>query len=179
MGTISPQQITAAEEFSQTTIEVLANERGVHAETAIAGTARMAGTFLFRSFNFPLDDATPGQPVLSEQANEQGPRLMNILSGVLEQMEIRLDGGRAAGPISAENEPLLDFLQTQKRLEPKYSEIKDRFGFSYEVAADAVSVATAILIQQTSEVLDPHIAFGIAIYGFIEGTKTVPESIVS
>ena len=62
-GALSQQQIEAAEEFARTTIETLKTERGIHAETAIAGTARMAGTFLFRSFNFSLKDAKPGSPM--------------------------------------------------------------------------------------------------------------------
>jgi hypothetical protein len=176
MGSLSQQQIEAAQEFVETTIETLKTERGVHAETAVAGTARMAGTFLFRSFNFPLKDAKPGQPVLSDQANEQGSRLIQILGGVLEHAGIKLDKEQLGKTSGAENQPLLSFLETQKRLEPKYSAINTRLGLSLQDAADSAAVATALLIQQCAQILDPNIAFGIAVYGFIEGSKTVPES---
>ena len=175
MGEISQTQMDAAERFADATIRDLQDERGVHAETAIAGTARMAGTFLFRSFGFPLADATPGLPVLSEQANEQGPRLMQILGGVLEQMGIVVDQEVISRPTDPENEPLLAFLESQQRLEPEFEVIRTRFGLSLVEAADAAAIATAMLIRQCSEVLDPSIAFGIALYGFVEGTKTFPS----
>ena len=61
--TITKQQGDAAQEFSRVTFETLKIEGRVHAETAIAGAARMAGTFLFRSFNFPSDGIKAGQAV--------------------------------------------------------------------------------------------------------------------
>ena len=177
MGEITQTQMDAAEKFSDAAIRVLQDERGVHAETAIAGTARMAGTFLFRSFDFPLGDATPGQPVLSEQSNELGLRLMQILGGVLEQMGIAIDQNVIAQPTAPDHEPLLGFLETQQRLEPEFSAIREEFGLSLSEAADAAAIATAVLIRQCTEVLDPSIAFGIALYGFVEGTKTFPAPI--
>ncbi len=174
MSEISETQMDAAEKFSAATIQLLQDERGVHAETAIAAAARMAGTFLFRSFNSPLDDATPGQPVLSEQANEQGPRLMQILVGVLEQIGIVVDQEVISQPTDPEHEPLLGFLDTQKKLEPEFAAIRESFGLSLGEAAEAVAIATAMLIRQCTEVLDPSVAFGIALYGFVQGTKTYP-----
>ena len=178
MGSFNEQHIKAASVFATITTATLKTERGVHAETAIAGTARMAGTFLFRSFNFPLKETTAGQVVLSEQANEEGPRLIQILGGVLEQMGVKLDKDKLEEAPGPENQPLLDFLETQKRLEPQYAAIQASLGLSLQEAATAAAIATALLIKQTAQILDPHIAFGIAVYGFIEGTKTVPESVV-
>lgn len=176
-GALSQQQIEAAEEFARTTIETLKTERGIHAETAIAGTARMAGTFLFRSFNFSLKDAKPGSPVLSDQANDQGPRLIQILAGFLERMGVKLDEQKLGNSPGPQNQPLLHFLETQKQLEPKYTAIVRRLGLSFQDSADSAALATALVIQQSSRALDPNIAFGIAVYGFVEGSKTVPEPI--
>ena len=41
-------------------------------------------------------------------------------------------------------------------------------------AAFAAAAACAIAISETKEVVDPHISFGIAAYGVIEGAKTAP-----
>jgi hypothetical protein len=179
MGALSQQQIQAAQQFVRITTETLKTERGVHAETAIAGAARMAGTFLFRSFNFSLEGAKPGQPVLSDQANEQGLRLIQILGSVLEHVGVELDKDKLGKTPVPENRPLLGFLETQKHLEPKYSTIKLRLGLSLQDAADSAAAATALIIQQSLPVLDPNVAFGIAVYGFIEGSKTVPEAITA
>ena len=176
MSSFTPQQIEAAHEFASTTLEILKTERGVHAETAIAGTARMAGTFLFRSFKFSLKNPKPGQAVLSDQANEQGPRLVEVLGGVLENAGIKLDPRKLG--YSSNNEPLLDFLETQKLLEPKYTIIRRRLSISLQESADSAAAATALLIEQSAQTLDPNIAFSIAMYGFIEGSKTFPEPVI-
>lgn len=174
---LSPAQTQAAQEFADCTIQSFSAADGHHAPTVIAATARMAGTFMFRSFDFKLDDATPGQPVLSEQANDSGARLMQITASVLSRLGIALDdGGGSAGMASSENESL-DFLKTQMQLEPIYSQIKDRLGLSLREAAESAAVASAILIHQGAETIDPNLGFGIAVYGFIEGTKTVPAPI--
>lgn len=83
MASPTKEQQDAAQQLVGLAIEALKNERGVHAETAIAGVARMAGTFLFRSFEFPLASVQPGQAVLFDTANEQGPKLIQALSSVL------------------------------------------------------------------------------------------------
>ena len=164
----------AAREFVNIAIEELSDERGVHAETVIAGVARMAGTFLFRSFGFQLKDAKPGQAVLSEQANEQGPRLVNIAATVLTDAGVELDPNSVSDDSTKGHEPLFDFLITQQRLEPKFDNVRNKLGLSLPQAADAGALASAMLIHQTSQVLDSNVAFEIAVYSFIEGSKTIP-----
>ena len=96
MQSITQPQIDAAQEFANTVVAELRTDKGVHAETAVASVARMAGTFLFRSFGFQLPDVEPGGVVLSEQANEAGPRLIQILAGAhphgTYEGEITIDG---------------------------------------------------------------------------------------
>jgi hypothetical protein len=175
MESLSQQQIEAAQEFASTTIDTLKTERGVHAETAIAGAARMAGTFLFHSFGFKLGGVKAGQAVLSDKANEQGPQLIQILGCVLSHLGIILDREQFGKLPGTENQPLLGFLETQRHLEPRYMKIKDRLGLSLQEAAESAAVASALLIQQSAQVLNPNVAFGVAVYGFVEGTKTAPE----
>jgi hypothetical protein len=94
-------------------------------------------------------------------------------------MAIKLDSNRLGESASSEHQPLLGFLETQRQLEPGYTVIRDRYGLSLKEAAESAAAASAFLIQKTSQVLDPNIAFELAVYGFIEGTKTVPHSIVA
>jgi hypothetical protein len=172
------QQIEAAQEFANITVEALKTRRGVHAETAVAGVARMAGTYLFRSFDFPLSEIQPGQVVLSDKANENGPVLIEILGGALRQIGVALDEGKLGSETSAKSQPNQSFLETQGLLEPRFIAIQERHGLSQQEAAEACVVATALLIQYCSQVLDPNVAFDIAIYGFIEGAKTAPDPVV-
>lgn len=178
MASLKQKQIDAAQEFANATIHALKTDRGLHAETAIAATARMAGTFLFRSFRFSTKGIEPGQVVLSGLANEQGPELIQMMNDALSHVGIHLNEeemGRAPGP---ENQPHQGFLETQKHLEPLYTAIKNRHRLSAKEAAKSGAIAAALLIRQCSQVLNPNVAFGIAVYGIIEGTKTAPDPVV-
>ncbi len=177
MDTITQPQIDAAQAFGNAVIAELQTGRGVHAETAVAAAARMAGTFLFRSFGFDAGAFVPGQAVMSEAANTAGPGLIRVLAGALAELGIPLDEQKlAAGQLDA-NRPSLDFLATQARLEPRFAAIRAQHGLSLTEAADAAAIATAFLIHQCARVLDPSAAFGVAVYGFIEGTKTAPAPV--
>jgi hypothetical protein len=166
-----------AREFVDIAIDKLGNEKGVHAETVIAAVARMAGTFLFRSFGFELPDIGPGQAVLSEKANEQGRRLINIATTVLEDAGVALDFNKVTDESRSGHEPLLTFLDTQKLFEPHFNTVREKFGLSLSQAADAGALATAMLIAQTAQVLDSNVAFDLAVFSFIEGSKTMPSNL--
>jgi hypothetical protein len=93
MSSTAEKQFAAAREFNTVIVDKLTNEKGVHANTAIAAAARMAGTFLFRSFNLPLQNLEPGAAILSDAANEKGPFLYDLMSGVLQQMNVLMTDG--------------------------------------------------------------------------------------
>jgi hypothetical protein len=155
-------------------LDRLADERGVHAETAVSAAARMAGTFLLRSFDLPIATLEPGAPVLSDPVNDEGPALVEILVLALEQMKIPIDRARA----SAANQggfARLTVLQVQERLEASLTAIVKTHGLDYRGAARATAFAAAFLVEDTKDVLDPSKAFGIATYGFVEGAKTIPQ----
>ena len=177
MTTLSKQQLDAAQEFATATIEALKLPNGVHPGTVVAATARMAGTYLFRSFNLKLPGVKPGQAVLSNEANEQWPQLINIATDALSRMKIAIDNTQAGKEIEPRHKPMLEFLETQKKMEPMYAPIKDRYGFSDQETAHSVAVATALLINHAKIYLDPTMAFNIAVFGFVEGAKTAPEPV--
>jgi len=177
MSSTPEKQFAAAREFYAIIVDKLTNENGVHANTAIAAAARMAGTFLLRSFNLPLQNLEPGAAVFSDAANEKGPFLIDLMSGVLQQMNVVIDPARAEAAQGQGDLPQLTVIETQALVETDLSRIKDNYGLNYEQAAHAAAIATAILIQKSSGVLDPHIGFSLAAYGFVEGSKTVPQRI--
>ncbi len=174
---LTKAQIEAASQFADATVDGIKTDLGVHAETAVAAAARMAGTFLFRSFGFALGDVQPGQAVFSDKGNEQGPVLVSIMGAILTQLGIS-PGEKTHGDESpSQLRPNQDFLSTQRSLEPNFLSIAEQHGLSGQSAAYAAAAATAILIQRASKVLDPREAFDIAVYGFIEGTKTAPDPV--
>jgi hypothetical protein len=174
MTTLSKQQTDAAQEFATATIAALKLPQGVHPGTVIAATARMAGTYLFRSFGLKLSGVKPGQPVLSNEANEQWPLLVQIAGDALSKMGVKIDNSQAEKTVDSKYKPMLEFLDTQKKLESLYEPIKDRCCMSAREAAYSIAVATALLIRHCAKFLDPSMAFSIAVYGFVEGSKTAP-----
>ena len=103
---------------------------------------------------------------------------MEILSGALLDLGISLNNEETSGPVPLENEPKLDFLDTQKKLEPRFTITTKNLGLSPKEASEAAALAVALLIQQAASVLNPNTAFAIALYGFIEGSKTYPAPVV-
>ena len=90
MATLTKEQTDAAGEFANATIAALKIGEGVHPPTIIAASARMAGTYLFRSFDLELPGLKPGQVVLSEAANEQSAQLIQITAGILSRIGTKI-----------------------------------------------------------------------------------------
>lgn len=174
MESLNQAQLQAASEFGTAAMKAFDQDGSFPAEIVIGSAARMAGSFLFRSFGLPLSGIQPGSVVLSEQANQQGPRLIQILSAVLENIGVKLDPSRLAASQRTTRGQKASFLETQDVLEARFAAIRQKYGLSDGEAADSVAVATAVLIKNCSSVLDPHVGFGLAVYGFIEGSKTAP-----
>src|SRR4030095_16275817 len=84
-------QLKASAEFTQTVISLLANGRGVHAETAISAAARMAGTFVLRSCRLPVSNFKPGTPIYSDLIDEEGQKVLGTVGDTLSGLKVRLD----------------------------------------------------------------------------------------
>lgn len=177
MTTFSEAHANVAKELANTTATTFTSEGSVHPGTLVAVTARMAGTYLFRSLRLDLPGVQPGQAVLSEPANEQMQVLIRIAAAIVATLGIILDNTRAAEPIDEKHQPRIPFLETQQKLEPLYREITNRNSMSDYDGARASAVAAAILIFQCAKILEPNMGFSILSYGIVEGTKTAPDPV--
>jgi len=174
VASLNQVQLQAAGEFGTAAMQAFDQGGTFPAEMVIGATARMAGSFLFRSLGLPLTGVQAGSVVLSEQANQQGPRLIQILATVLQNIGVKLDSSKLSAAQGAPRGLEESFLETQKVLETRFVAIRERHGLSDGEAADSVAVAAAILIKRCSNSLDPHVGFALAVYAFIEGSKTAP-----
>lgn len=168
--------ITAAEFFNQTSRKMLAIDGRLHAETLIASTARMAGSLMYRSFGF---DKTiePGTAVLSDQANIYGPKLMNIMLATLKQLGHQVGEETLNQDYLSPKYSQLNFKESLDRLAPFFVKYCELAPMSFSDAAIGAAIATGILIHDCREVLPIENGGAIAVYGFIEGTKTAPHMI--
>jgi hypothetical protein len=171
---LKQEQLQAASEFGTAVMKAFDQDGTFPAEVVIGSAARMAGSFLLRSFGLALTGIQPGSVVLSEQANQQGPRLIQILGGVLENIGVKLDSSKLSASQQTTKGQKDSVLETQRILDGPFAAIRDKYGLSDGEAADSVAVATAVLIKNCASLLDPHVGFGLAVYGFIEGCKTAP-----
>jgi hypothetical protein len=174
VASLTQAQLDAAAEFGTTALRAFDQGGTFPAETVIGSVARVAGSFLLRSFGLPLEGLKPGSVVLSDQADQQGPRLVQILGSVLQSVGVKLENPKLSAAQATGRERKEASLQEQGLLESQFAAIRDKYGLSDGEAADSAVVATAVLIKNCASLLDPHVGFSLAVCGFIEGAKTAP-----
>jgi hypothetical protein len=165
-------------ELANATIAALPIPGGVHPATIVAACGRMAGTYLFRSFDLKLKGVLPGDAVLSDEANQQSPMLIQTTANVLATLKVAIANQPSGEPGSPNTRPIKEFLETQRILEPIFDPIREKYRLTLYQAGQAAAIATAILINHFIKHLDPNVAFGLAVYSIIEGCKTAPDPVI-
>jgi hypothetical protein len=177
---ISAAQNKTAGEFVDLVASKLGAGRAVDSETAIASIARLAGSLLFRSFEFNVPSAEPGSVVLSHEANEHGPQLIGIMQGMLQHFGISMSQGGLGGDSSKRGgSSRLTAVESLTLLQEDALRIVASNGLQLEEAAQAAAMATAFIVKECAPTLGPEVGFNIAAYGFVEGLKTMPPAIGS
>ncbi|QQR75998.1 MAG: hypothetical protein IPJ17_10645 [Holophagales bacterium] len=168
-------QDRATGELVELVASCLGAERAIHPETAIASTARLAGSLLLRSFGLPLGKLEPGSVVLSDAANEKGPMLVEILAAYLAGAEVPIQRDQLGGePARRGAQPHLSTVQSLAQLQDEAMAIAERHGLTLEQLAQSAALATAFLVRECAPRIGAETGFNIATYGFVEGSKTVP-----
>jgi hypothetical protein len=157
-----------------TTVPAFTSSAGVHIPTMIAACARMAGTFLFRSFSLNVGAAAPGDAVLSVEATAGSPLLLRTCAGILKSLGTDIVS-EPSEPLGAEkNQPQQTLLETQAILDPLYAPAKAKFSLSDRPMAQAAAVAAGVLVHHFAKYVEPDRGFGVASVAFAEGSQTVP-----
>ncbi len=173
---ISKEQNQAVNDIVELIALKLGNEkRELNIVDAISTCARLAGSLLFRSFDFQIKDAKPGSVMLSENANIKGPELVNITHAVLQNFGITIDNQKMNS--SSGEETKINFLDAINLVQNQALEIMNKYKLSYEQLAQSTAIATAFIIQQSPNI-PPETGFGKAIYHYIEGSKTYPPDLI-
>jgi hypothetical protein len=173
---ISKEQNEAVNDIVELIAPKLGNEtRELNIVDAISTCGRLAGSLLFRSFNFEIENAKPGSVMLSENANIKGPELINITHFVLQNFGITIDNQKMNG--SSGEETKIEFLDAINLVQNQALEIMDKYKLSYEQLAHSTAIATAFIIQQSPNI-PAETGFGKAIYHYIEGSKTYPPDFI-
>jgi hypothetical protein len=177
---MSQSQQSAAGSMVDLVAARIGNGRAVHPETAIACTARIAGSLLLRSFSLKLEDFPPGSVLLSEEANVQGPQLIGILGSALQSRGVTLDKTKLGGTDSLRGQtPKFTLMESLDLLQDDALRIARDCGLSLAEAAQAAAVATAFVVSECARDIGGEVGFNVAVYSFIEGCKTVPPLLKS
>ena len=70
--------------------------------------------------------------------------------------------------------PELDFLQSLSQTQDGAIAIKNKYNFGFNDMANICTCATAFIIEQCKNDIEIEIGFNNAVYGIIEGSKTIP-----
>lgn len=177
MNITQEENIAAGELVELIALKVGDASRVIRPETVISASARLAGSFLLCSFDLDLDVGKPGSMLLSDEANEQGPILINIVGGFLSASSITLDREKVGGEEAQRGEaPRLSTIETLSLLQDEAIDICNRVSLNMKSSARAVALATAFVVKECSPQIGPEIAFNVAMFGFIEGSKTIPPA---
>lgn len=172
---ITEEQNRAVGDFVDLVATRLGAGRSIHPETAIAASARISGSLLLRSFGIDLEAADPGTVLLSSEANEKGPILVNLLSAFLAKNQIELDSTKLGGTLELRGaEPNLNTQESLALLQVDALKIAAQHSLSLQEAAEAAALATGFIVKECVASIGGEIGFNVASSGFIEGIKTVP-----
>ena len=146
-------QLKAADSIAETISRSLSE---LHAETAVSSAARLAGTFLFREFNFPAKNIAPGTTVLSDKANEAAPLLFNTLAVTLQVFGVKTDPKKRAHfpGTQSSHASRLSVTETQIRCELPIRKVTARFRLSSQEAAQSCAIAAGRLIHDQAIIVD-------------------------
>lgn len=152
----------------------IGNNGEIHAATAISACGRLAGSFMLRSFNLKMDNISPGNVMLSEQANEKGPILINVLGAVLNDFGVIPDPNKMNKATNEKSN--LSFLETLERLQDQAQAIMVQNDITQEQMAYSCAMATGYFIKECQKDLPAETGFHTGVYAFIEGSKTWPPN---
>ena len=157
-------------------VDLIANSLGtgreVHSATAISTCARLSGSFLFRSLELNTKDAVPGTTALSEEANQNGPKLISLMISVLNSFGIEIDNDKTEQADIAS--PEIGFLKSISKTQDGAIAIMNKYNFGFSDMANICTYATAFIIEQCKNDIAIENGFNTAVYGIIEGSKTIP-----
>ena len=163
----------ASKEIYNSALHVLKDDRGVHAETAVAAISAVCGEELLRACHVDLTQYPQGGIVLVDQVNDSGPRLLGYLEQLLDELLVE-HAEDWSGKIPPDHVPHRDPLKLAQDLRPKMQNLFGKHGLSEDQAAQAACMALALLIRDCQNVLPPAVSVVIASNVIVRAAKSVP-----
>ncbi|MGE5072034.1 MAG: hypothetical protein ACM3MF_01285, partial [Anaerolineae bacterium] len=119
-------------------------------------------------------------PVLSDQANEEGTKLLKVFMFLIKKDGIDFKPDDLAAELPSADKPLKTILEVQEQFQQRYNEIMREHSFDYLEGAKTGAVACARLVKihcLNRKDLEPAAAASIVSMGLVEGSKTAPAKL--
>ena len=158
-----------ADPLNRTLRKLIVPDQGMHAETVVVSSARLAGVMLLRHQLSEASESDIDTALATGSVEQRAPLLFQILFATLRQLgygdidENLPDGG--PGSTSASR---LSLGETLEILEPWYYKTAARSQLSLLEVAASSAMCTALLIHDCREALDVSTGCAIATHGFVE-----------
>jgi hypothetical protein len=164
----------AAEAIYDKAVAVLADERGVHAETAAALLAITAGMTLFRKHHGPAPKAEDvGTPVLSDAVDETAPDVIATLSAVAERFQVDLTFDPDAD-VPEEHRPVAEPVELLRKHGSALWSVVDGTSLDADERILASVIAVVLLLREIATMVPVEASSAIVLWGFTVGAKTYP-----
>jgi hypothetical protein len=150
--------------------------QGSHIGTVLSAAAWLTGTSLYRSFGFE-PQVEPGTVVLSDKANEEGPKLLNLFLFFMYQNGLVIKPDQFILEIPDGYKPLKTITEVQEAHQEEYNAIMLSHGLDYVDGARSGIVVCSMLVDihcVDKKDMDARLAAGMISMGIVAGTKTAP-----
>ena len=150
--------------------------QGVHPGTVLSAAAWLAGTSLYRSFEYS-QSPEPGTVMLSEKANREFPKLLDLFTYYMFKGGTQIKPEHFILETPETLKPRKTILQVQETHQDEYNAIMKKHNLDYLDGARAGIIACAMLFNYhcvKRQDLDPRIGAGIISMGVVTGAKTAP-----
>lgn len=151
--------------------EYTAKDGSVKKEDILLLAGNITGMFIFLSFDFKIK-SEPGTVFLSEEANQAGPVVINNILKLLKSFEF--DPEKINPDVYTYNGNLNYIERTGEAAQKAVNVIK-KCNLDYKKAIEICECVDAHLLSSYSNDIAINKAFGIVIFGIIEGSKTFPN----
>jgi len=146
----------------------------INSSEPISILAMLAGSFLFRSFEFKLDNLNPGSVINihSELEQSKEKELIVITQSSLELIDVETK----LNTLILNNqyiEQKTNFIDIISKVQEPALQIMKKYNFTYEQMAQSAAIATSYYIQKREKNTIEE-GFKTAIYYYFVGSRTCP-----
>ncbi len=175
MNAQSPEDLSAkvADEVLDLIMAEIQRTRGAEVERAVTAAAALAGCYLLRDTGIDLSKLAPGSPILAEQVDSDGPRLISLMQHFAGQFGLNAEAGWEHEISPDKVSPALLNHQVSQ-FEARVSAVFAKYGFPTDARAGLMAATAIRIVAMGKKLLAEDIGKSLALSALVNSSKTVP-----